>query len=764
MPEKQDASNKLLLKLELLLEKQDAFAKEVNDLRKEITELKSPIEEEAKAESKKPETLLDFKSKAEESRAQAKPQVVNRPPKSITQSEFQTKNPKTKSDLERFIGENLISKIGIAITVFGVAIGAKYSIDHELISPLVRIILGYLLGLALLGVGLKLKITYENYSAVLVSGAMAIMYFMTYAGYSFYELFPQGFAFALMVLLTVVTTYFATTFEKQVIALFGLVGAYAVPFILSDGTGNATVLFSYVFIINIGILVLSFKKYWKPLYYSSFALTWFIYYAWQMNEYQSEHFGLALIFSLLFFVLFYLTGLTYKVLHKQAFENDDILLLGLNSFIFYGLGFMILGDHASGKELLSLFTLSNAVIHGVVSLAIHKQKLVDKNLFYFVFGLALVFITIAPPVQFDANWVTLFWVGEAALLFWIGRTKGVPMYEKMAYPLLFLAFFSLMQDWTEYYSPNKEISSIINIQFFSSLFFVAAFGFMNWLNLNKNYTSPLTDQKGVLRIIRLSLPAILLICIYFTFWVEINYYWSRLYVNELDYGRGGYQSWFQDPNRFKKIWLINYSMLFLSILSFANIKKIQNNNLGLLTLGLICLVIWAFLTDGLYTLSELRESYLSQGTGDFLHLGIRYVSFAFVALLLITCHHYIRQAFIEKKLTVAFDGLLYGSIIWILSSEFINWMDLANSTQSYKLGLSIIWGVYALVLIVIGIWKKKKHLRIGAISLFGMTLLKLFLYDVSHLDTISKTILFVSLGVLLLIISFLYNKYRHKIN
>jgi uncharacterized membrane protein len=91
-------------------------------------------------------------------------------------------------------------------------------------------------------------------------------------------------------------------------------------------------------------------------------------------------------------------------------------------------------------------------------------------------------------------------------------------------------------------------------------------------------------------------------------------------------------------------------------------------------------------------------------------------------------------------------------------------MDITKSTQSYKLGLSILWGVCALILIALGIWKKKKHLRIGAIALFGVTLVKLFFYDISHLDTIAKTIVFVALGILLLIISFLYNKYKHIIS
>ena len=106
----------------------------------------------------------------------------------------------------------------------------------------------------------------------------------------------------------------------------------------------------------------------------------------------------------------------------------------------------------------------------------------------------------------------------------------------------------------------------------------------------------------------------------------------------------------------------------------------------------------------------------------------------------------------------------YIAILWIVSSELINILDLSGSTQSYKLGLSILWGVYSLALIALGIWKKQKYIRITAIVLFSITLLKLFFYDISNLGTLSKTIVFVSLGILLLIISFLYNKFKHNIS
>jgi len=72
--------------------------------------------------------------------------------------------------------------------------------------------------------------------------------------------------------------------------------------------------------------------------------------------------------------------------------------------------------------------------------------------------------------------------------------------------------------------------------------------------------------------------------------------------------------------------------------------------------------------------------------------------------------------------------------------------------------LSILWGAYALGLIIRGLWKADKTLRIFGIVIFGSTLVKLFAYDITGMSTIAKTIVMVILGTLLLVASFLYNR------
>ncbi len=779
MADNQDRIHQLLEKLDILLKKQQTFSEEIQSLKDEIYQLKGSAIDAPKITPEAVPAVMPEVKNAKENVPEVKKTT---PAPSLKTVAPKTKAPKKKTNLEKFIGENLINKIGIIVIIIGVAIGTKYTIEHDLISPLTRVILGYFAGIGLLVIGMRLKKKYKNFSAVLVSGAMAIMYFITFlAYYILHGLLPQTMAFILMLLFTAFTVLAALQYNKQIIAHIGLVGAYAVPFLLSTGSDEVIILFSYMAIINAGILGIAIKKYWKALYMTSFFLSWIIYIFWYVVDYNpDEHYTLGFIFLSVFFVTFYLMFLVYKLRKKKSFGFVDVVMQLTNSFIFYGIGFSMLDRHETGEQFLGLFTLINAMIHFVVSVVIYRLKLADRNLFYFISGMVLIFITIAFPVQLDGNWVTLLWAGEAALLFWIGRTKKVPVYEVLSYPLWALTFFSLIHDWGnayDVYDPRyakTHITAVLNINFLTSLLCIGSFIFIYITHRRQKSSFPWPKQSWFYTMLTIALALLLVFTTYFAFWVEINNYWEQVYqdVDHLFVSQK-----ISDPIQYtvlgdlrdsRAIWLVNYTLLFLVGLSLVNIKKIKNNVFGYITLALILFGVLGFLTRGLYVLSELRLSYLdlkdtAYSVGIFSHIGIRYISFVFMAGLMITCYHYVRQKFLDRTFKIAFEIIMHGILIWIVSSELIHWLDLAGYQETYKLGLSILWGVYALLLIVLGIWKKKKYLRILAIIWFGITLIKLFFYDISHLNTISKTIVFLSLGVLLLIISFLYNKYKHVI-
>ncbi len=454
----------------------------------------------------------------------------------LTNTIISTQNPyknakQVESDFnfEEFVGSKLITIIGIVILVIGIGIGVKFAIDKDLLGPLARIILAYIAGGILLAIALKLKNNFKTFSAVLLSGGMASLYFTTFAAYSMYNLFPQWLAFVVMVAFTAFTVFAATVYALEVISIIGLVGAYAIPMLLSNDSGKIEIMFSYMVIINAGILILSFKKLWRILNHISFAFTWLIVISWVVSKYNYEtHAAILLTFSFLFFIIFYISNLAYKVIKQEQFDVLDVIRIVLNSFIYFGIGYGAL-NNAEYNDYLGLFALANSIIHLVFSFIVFKNKLLDRKLFYLLIAMVLSFLTIAIPVQLEGNWVTLFWSVEALFLFVVGRYKNVRFYEWLSCIMILLATLSLLQDWGTAYNSysfmNEEYqvcTPFLNIHLFTSFFFIASLGTIIYVHNNKTSSSEVSSKSGINTIAQYIFPVLFLIVTYFSFSNEIS--------------------------------------------------------------------------------------------------------------------------------------------------------------------------------------------------------------------------------------------------
>ena len=782
--------NELEQRIGNLLYRQSVFYKEIKQLENELAELKrqsnfssvsatNTVKTPAEKPTERPvEKPIERPTETPAEKTTETP-VITAPSTPKPQFSLPTINrPKQPSDLEKIIGESWINKIGILIVIIGVAIGAKYSIENELISPLTRIILGYLVGVGLLGFGIKLKPKFEGYSAVLVSGSISIFYFITYFAYSFYNLIPQILAFAMMLIFTVFTVFAAIKYNRVVIAHIGLIGAYAVPFLLSSGSGRVDILFSYMLIINLGILFISIKRDWKTLHYSAFFFTWLIYGSWFADKsfYSSlqGYEALGIGFATAFFLIFYGVSLFNNIISKEKLDKINIILILLNSFIYFGFGYGIFNSNTKLDTYLGLFTLFNAVIHFVVLFFIKSKKLADSTLFYSTLGMVFTFITIAIPIQLDGSWVTLLWIAQGTILFWIGKTKNIPIYEKISLPILGLSFLSLLEDWSFYrYANNGDIQAFWNINFLTGILAILGYGFVVYLSRKHAETEENQKFSPFNAIKSFYLPALLVLTAYLTFRNEIAYYFNYWLENSSLKGKeiseiDDYSLYNYDINVFKNIYLIAYSLVFFGGLALLNFHKFKNKVLGISAIVIGLLTLLSAQTFGLEELGELRYAYINGGSNEYFDVNfnyilVRYLLWGSVAFALWAIFKNAKSIIENTKFHIFLEMVIHISILNFLSNELVTWMDIAGYQDIFKLGLSILWSVYSLLLVSLGIYKKKKYLRISALVLFGVTLAKLFLYDISNLSTISKTVVLIVLGLLLLTISFLYNKFKDDI-
>ncbi|MEQ1763713.1 MAG: DUF2339 domain-containing protein [Pyrinomonadaceae bacterium] len=916
MPLPDEEISRLEHRLDSLVRTQIDFQKEVSAIRVELIRLQNP-EAEIRADratvppdqpyaSPEPEPPTEAPSPTQPRPTPQPPrQSVNIPSPTFghtysSQSErepgrfgqtFNAYVESARADVEKFIGENLISKIGIIVLVLGVGIGAKYAIDNNLISPLTRIIIGYAFGFGLVGLAIKLKPKYLNFSAVLISGGMAIMYFITFFAYSAYELIPQLSAFALMVMFTAFTVGAAFAYDRQVIAHIGLVGAYAVPFLLSSDSGNYLALFSYMAIVNLGILAISIKKNWTPILYTAFVFTWAIFYGWFVSKYdEGSHLYLALAFVAIFFASFLATQIAQRVFHEDVDKNANLisalfnglvfylLCFGIgntvsgevhtwvffvflavattavlfvtfrhykqyflylafplvwltfgvwyadkynaaeyftlavaasaaffsvfyfttlfhrlvsgtfgfiestgavhsNAFIFYGFGYSVLDANASTSGFLGLFTAAHSGLHLGVAHAVNRYKNDAVDVVQVLTILILTFATIAVPVQLDGNFVTLVWTCEAALLFWYGRMNRVELFEYIAYPIMALASASMFMDWVSAYGERTNYPSefnrlpLVNGDMVTAAVFVIAFAFIWYVNREESH-DPVLDAD--LRApIGWTVGAAAIFVLFNALRIEIDNSHHLRFGDLNSAAVGDVSLSVHGLAMLNAGWQLIYTMAFVTAMGAINMIKGRSRSVAFVCVALSMIVLFVLCTFGMLVFSDLRTNYFSSASepGDgvgWVAIGIRYVGYLAATTLLFVLYRTsqddeLTDIFSPEVRDISFEAVAYGSVFILASCELVNLMGQMSIPDATKLGLSILWGVYALILVIFGIAKAKKHLRISAFVLLGVTLVKLFVYDIADLDTIPKTILFVTLGITLLAVSFLYNKYKNLI-
>lgn len=324
--------------------------------------------------------------------------------------------------LENFIGLGLMHLVGIVVLVIGLSIGVKYAIDRQLISEVARIGLAYGAAAALYILSWRLKAKYAAFSAILLSGAMASAYFTTYAAFVYYNLFPFAAAFALMIAITLFTVYQALRYNRQEIAILGLLGAYAIPFLISANSGRADLFFTYIALINSAIVFLAYKRRWQTVMYLAQGVTWLLFLGWAAQLKDARWQGIGTFFALFFFCLFFFYALSDRLLRKQALQRHQIYsVLGNNLFLYLA----ILCLHAPHSTLVETawISLVAALWVGGQTAVLHfgfgSEVVFNKIMTLLAVSLLLVFTAClwdGLPVTF--SWLTMAVVLFAAGVYW----------------------------------------------------------------------------------------------------------------------------------------------------------------------------------------------------------------------------------------------------------------------------------------------------------------------------------------------------------
>ena len=661
---------------------------------------------------------------------------------------FFDRNP----DMEKFIGENLVSKIGIAILVLAIGFFVKYAIDKDWVGSTGRVAIGILCGAVLILFAHRLRNVYKAFSSVLAGGGLAVFYFTITLAYQQFHLFSQPLSFAIMIVITAFAVVISLLYDRQELAIIALIGGFAAPFLVSSGSGNYIALFTYLIILNAGLLVIAYYKAWRILNVLCFIFTALIFGGW-LTRYPGEkiesEWKNGFLFATVFYLMFFVINIAHNIKEKKEFLAIDFGILLANTCLYFGAGLLCLSK-LEATQSHGLYSASMGVFNLVVSYFLFRKQKTDLNIIYLLIGITLSFISITAPLQLHGHFITLFWATECVLLYWLFTKSGIHLI-KYASSLVWLAMImSLTIDLVAVYFFNDQPLAIMANRGFITTLFAAIASYLLFILYRNEHNKTKTTSYGFSYTILRTCAFVLL---FIAGALEIAYQFGSHYPN----------------GHFYVLYLLLYTVAFVLIVTFIRQKeeKKKGGTFNAAYLLVVCLVLYLM---SLKPTFEIQYNMLTHDQYE-VHFIAHWLTVPLIGMVI---YQLMRSLQNSKEVIKA----NYGILVWILctvvviylSAEvhlavnaiFYSWNNLPDDIGKVyiKTGLPILWGLCSFGFMWLGMHYKFRSLRIISLSLFLLTLLKLFIFDIRNIPAGGKIAAFFCLGVLLLVVSFMYQRLK----
>ncbi|WP_394667130.1 DUF2339 domain-containing protein [uncultured Chryseobacterium sp.] len=628
-----------------------------------------------------------------------------------------------------FLKQNALTIIGIFTLVLGIGYFVKYAIDKNWIGETPRVGIGFFLGAVIISLGHFLRKNYSVFSSIITGGGIAVLYFTATIAFREYHLFSQSIAFSVTCLITLICIALSYYYKSEILIIFSLFGGFLAPLMVSSGHSNYPFLFTYITVLNLGMLAVAFLKNWKSIGWIAFIFTYVYLLYWTFETTQL----LSIYFYISGYLIFYFFALK-NYFRKEVMSSSDILMLVLINFTnIIGLAYIF---DQLGYEPVIIFPIGFALVNSALLFREYSQKKFGIN--YSVFAAVTVsLLTLAVALQFKTHLITSVWAIEATLLLYIWKKTGLQIFRKCFYVLFPLVIIAQIITWTEYIDA-KSLNIVFNPVFLtSSVTLVTTFFNLFLLRKHPDHDEKINDFfEYLFSILSYSV-------IYFAILLEIMYHISA-------------QPW---------IVIFSIGMIFTLYYIFAillfrkklEIPKPAETNL----IYLFCvLIILNTVISGPGIVSNFLLHKVSFG---FYGLYLLYwIPFIYIILKVLPGSHFLRLKLSYWLISIAFVTALsfeLYDIYILLNAEKISDIK-ALSKHFGLLYLPIIWAVLACIFIYRGLKNNiSEYSKIG-FALVAVTILKLYLYDVWEMDNVSRIIAFIILGIILLLSSFLFQRLK----
>jgi len=762
------------------------------------------------------------------------------------------KPPKArKGEWEHILGGSWLARIGVLALVIGIGFFLKFAFDNNWLGPAGRVILGVIIGLVLLGAGYWWRKRYPVLTQVLSGGGIAVLYLSIFASFAIYDLVHFYVAFAFLFLVSIASAILALRYNSMSLAIIGILGAFIAPFILgafggngsaAGGTGQVVQLLAYVILVDIGVLILSSFRNWRWFTLLALFGSLIAFGVWHEEFQRYISLATAEIGITIIFLIFAGATTLFHIVWRRAPQAFDFTLMLINAAAYFGISLGLMWDVY--RAWMGVFVFLIALFYGAVSYLAFKRRAESTRLGLFALGIALVFLTVALPIQLgDKAWATIAWAAEGAVLMWLAFKAKIPVFRYYSYLVFSAVVIRLL-----FFDTSLNVSAfqpIFNERFLAFIVAIAAMGFTTYLlwrnreeKISINYLvflgaanfltlwiigaevssysdKAMTVPASLSLIILLALAGVTIlyhlawrrgpraldlvltlfnaaafIIISLFIWDELRAWMGSLYfLLAIFYGILGYSTARRGGDSTRLGYFSSaVALVFLTVAIPVQLGDSAWTTIAWAAEGAV--LVWlshAFRMPQLrwyswvaFFLMAVRllffDTSVSLRTFQPI-LNERFLAFAVsIAALYVAGYFLLRESKSSGGSKAGAWVLLIAAnffTLWLLSLEV--WDSFSGALRAAELpvkeglrsarhlSLTAVWAFYAVIGLVVGIVKRWRYVRLGALVLLLVAIGKVFIFDVFKLELGYRIGAFVGLGILLLISAYLYQRYSEVI-
>ncbi|WP_020527372.1 DUF2339 domain-containing protein [Flexithrix dorotheae] len=671
--------------------------------------------------------------------------------------EIQSELPIIKKDIERYIGEDLLTQVGILIILVAVSVLFKLGINKGYINETVRTIVGILLGGGFLTLAHFMVSRANKFTSILVTLGAAVFYYTIKLSFTDYFLLSQTQAFVGGSIVTLIILGLSATYKKSELSILGIFGGFLTPVLVSTGDGNFIVLLSYLLVLNIIVLVIAYINNWQLSFIISFVLSYAVLMAWYFKEdFTTTFLNIGLFsFSTLFYILFLAFIMAFNTMEHWKGKKTDTFLHILNTGIFLVLSVKAL-NYFGDTQYVPILLAVLGVLNFYYSLILYGRNENENSLYKLLQWGFILFIAVAVYLAFDKLYVNIWWAAQAVILLWIGNQTKSYILRGASSLVLGLSLIYMLKNWTNtYWSPQTQ-EIVFNSGFASGLSGIIALSCSILL---------LTTEEDKFDIFYFSREyyAKILGTVLMTIGLLIGFFELLWHTPDLEGGSA--LRWLMID-----AYVMAYALVVRGIVHYLDIRALMLTAGRIVGFSILFYIV--FCHSG--TL-DLRQQFLN-GELPFYPFGFHYINLILSIILI-----YLLISDIAKS--EGYASGMYSYILWFLCIVGIFYLSyelehtfvlviasffdtkIDSILEQIRLtGLSVLWTVVSVLLMYFGIRYKLKELRVISLVLIAVTIVKFFLFDFRKLEPITQIASAVLIGLILLGVSKMYTKLRNLVN